>query len=327
MSEKFLDQSGLVVLRNWVRSQIANVGGSGGSAADPVLLWENAAYTGGGYASGFEPQSISLPNLDLYNGAVIEYAPYADGVTPLQTLYTPVIPVGGGDSMPAVSVGENYYGGRYCSVLHDQVIFLWGHNHAVAANNKLSVPVAIYGIPGAAPAYLRPDIIQDREYIVVPRDYIGTDSGIRNLVVHSPTNGKAYKFAGWMTTRCGTGLTVVTPWESSSWGYAKTTGLIDLTGKSYLHIRGWARCYNGNDCIGLAAASGSLVYISTAADIMNNLAVKQDLVSASDTMTRLSFSLNVSSLTGDYALVIMCAGSGSNTGYPGIVCIEEAWLQ
>ncbi len=321
MGEKFLDQSGLVVLRNWVLFQIQNGSSGGGFEGYAKVLWENPSPT-----SAFNPQDITIEDLyETYPAVVIEYEPYCDDKTALATMFTNPIPVGHGGVMYSVAVSSANYGGRYFSVMADRVRFLWGHNHAAGHDQKISVPVAIYGV-NSVTTFQRPEPELGKSYLIAPRSYEGTIANLRGIMnVRTPSNGMAYLFTGWMTTRCGTGLTVVTPWSSGSYGFAYA-GPFDVTGEDVLTVKGKAMCYNGTDYIGIFQTEPSANLSTNATGWSNQLDSKQDIVSSANTLTPFNMSFDVSSMTGNCYLAIMCAGSASDTGYPGIVCIEEAYL-
>ena len=322
MGEKLLDQSGLVVLRNWVRAQIqaASLGNSG-TTMDATRVWYNETPT---TITASSTTALTVINVDLsgFDGAIIEYAYCTSSyVDPVHT--TRVIPIGEGDVLEDVSPRSAIYGGRCCTVHEDKVIFGYGYNHSTTKNDSVAVPIAIYGVHGAYKKTV--PTTSGRTYLITPHNM---DGGIiKAFTPVTPSGGKAPLAANWLYSWCGTGFTLVSQMAGTSYCVMHSTQYFDLTNYSTLHISGAGMCYSTYDYIGLYAGTGVAVqsYQNMGSNMISSC--KIDLVSGStnNVWKKFSTDFNVSSLTGNHVLGAMCAGSGDNN-YCGVICIEEAYL-
>lgn len=333
MSEKFLDQSGLVVLRDWTRQQIQSAGGSS-VPSDAVLLWENATPT-----AEFQAQDIQIQRLVNYDGVIVEYIPYTGYPT---TIVSPPIPDGCGNSLPSVGILENYYGGRYVTVFEDYVKFGYGHNHGTGLTHRISVPVAIYGVKGVTKPQTPVD--EDAVYLIRAFDYKNADSTLKlsNFTRSLAISGNLSAICGWYFSDVGTGYTLLCGTESNSYSMAThLNGPITLSKSGRIEVDVGFRGYNQANAVGLLSEA-------TYNSIRGNYdwsAVKPgtnytDMISKFSLYQRVSDSwsnaqsayifktltLDLSSLSsaGDYRLAMCCAGA--STAHLGGLCIQEARL-
>ena len=324
MSEKFLDQSGLAILRNWVLAQIQDAqlsGGSGGSG-DALLVWENSSPT-----SSFSAQKVSITFPIGYYGVVIAYAVSTDN---MYEVLTRDIPFYEGDLMLSVGILSGQYGGRCCTVLPDGVLFGDAYNHASSTTNTIAVPLAIYAVSYARKLTIEDDI--SKTWIIKPRDI--SAGAITGFSPSRQKNGNAVARCGWEYSDLGTGFTLVTQGQTNSYAIMISDEDFTLNVNTTLIVKGVARCYNGYDYVGLISKnnkpsgwSSESISESTLEALM---VTKHDLVSSSNVFTPFTWSFEVTSTflgnnnsSRDFYLAAMCAGS--NTTYNGRVCITEAY--
>lgn len=285
-----------------------------------VQVWENDSPE-----SEFTAQEIEV-SLTPYAGVVIEYSVYnSDSPSKVTQVATSrVIPIGDGDPLMYVALRYGYYGGRCCTVLKDKVVFGYGHNHAFAASNGISIPRAIYGVFKANKPLVPVWANSGRTYLIYPRDM---ERGLITEVTGGyPTSCKAPLFTDWLYSWCGVGFTLVSQMASSSYCFMRSVETIDLTDYTNLHIRGAARCYSTSDVIGLISSSYDPSTHSRTDNSTEALTYGNKPTATNNKWTAFEWDIEITNATGEYYLFAQCAGSGDNN-YCGIICIEEAYLE
>ena len=131
-------------------------------------------------------------------------------------------------------------------------------------------------------------------------------------------NGNAVQDYGWRTYDGITGWLINTRAQGNSWAYLYSNDKIDVTNYSYIVVDCYFYCYGGAAYVGLTQQNAPAG--NSPANVMS--------VYAHPVSTRTKFRgevrLNVKDLTGEYRLVIACAGSGESSyqGYSMIISVK-----
>ena len=269
-------------------------------------IWENADPT-----ATFPPQMLDL-NLRAYDMAVIETLGLPSSNDQGICYVTGVIVKGVTSAIMGTAKTSNRVGLRKYTMSDEGIDIAEGIYNA-AVNNNYFVPSRIYGIRGLSEFDVEPvwETWMEEGEENSNLFYEGFSASLQN-------NGNAVLDYGWRTYDGITGWLINTRAQGNSWAYLYSNDKIDVTNYSYIVVDCYFYCYGGAAYVGLTQQNAP-----TGNNPANVMSIYAHPVSTR-TKFRGEVRLNVKDLTGEYRLVIACAGSGESSyqGYSMIISVK-----
>lgn len=275
------------------------------------LVWENASP-----GTTFLSQTLDL-DMHAYDMALVETQALPSSNEMGITYETGIIAKGVASAIMGVGKTSNRTGLRKFTMT-DAGIDVGEGIYNNGTHNDYFVPSRIYGIRGFGVFDVEPvweTLLEEGEEnnALFPNKFSAS----------SQLNGYSVGAYGWGTYDGNTGWMIHTRPQSDSWAYLYSNDKIDITDYSYIVIDCYFYCYGGAAYVGLTqqdeVSGQGFVPSGNPTNIMTVYAHPVD----TRTKYRGEVRLNVKELTGEYRLVIACAGSG-NSNYEGHSMIISA---
>ena len=269
------------------------------------LIWENE-----NQEITFLPQTLNL-DMHAYDMALVETQALPSSNEMGITYETGIISKGVASAIMGVAKNSNRTGLRKFTMT-DAGIDVGEGIYNGGTHNDYFIPSRIYGIRGFGVFDVEPvweTLLEEGEEnnALFPNQFSAS----------SQLNGYPVGAYGWGTYDGNTGWMIHTRPQSDSYAYLYSNDKIDVTNYSYIVVDCYFYCYGGAAYVGLTQQNAPAG--NSPANVMSVYAHPVD----TRTKYRGEVRLNVKDLTGEYCLVIACAGSG-NSNYEGHSMIISA---